>query len=227
VAVKLAEVAPAGTVKDAGTVSAELLEFSATEEPPDGAGLFRMTVQVVEPPGGRLDGLHATELVSTTGGAVAGVNVTFVAREPLPNVAVIVTLWFVVTDAAVTVNVVEVDPAGTVTKAGTVRLPALLPRVTVAPPAGAAALSVTEQFAVPGVTMGLGLHPTEFRLTVGVTVMLLPVPFTVRPRPLGRAPIVPPTPTLVVPDARATVIFAVATTPSPIAVTLKADAKHV
>jgi hypothetical protein len=175
VAVKLAEVEPAGIVRVMGTVSAELLEFIATEEPPEGAGPFRITVHVAAPPGARLDGLHATEVVSTTGAVMVGVNVTFAVREAPLKVAVTVALWFVVTEAAVAVKVVEVDPAGTVTNAGTVRLPALLVRVTVVPPAGAAALSVTVQFELPGVTTEAGLHPSELRLTADVTVMLLPV----------------------------------------------------
>jgi hypothetical protein len=133
----------------------------------------------------------------------------------------------VVTEAAAAVKLVEVDPAATVTEAGTVRLLAPLPSVTVAPPAGAATPSVTVQFALPGVTMEGGLHPSELRLTAGVTVMLFPVPPTVRPRPLGRTPIVPLTPTLLMPDARVTVMLAVATTPSPIVVAFRPDARQV
>ena len=89
-AVKLAEVEPSGTVSEAGRVSAELLEVSVTEAPPDGAGPFRITLQVVEPPGARLDGLHASEVASSAGGARGGVNVTFAVREPPFKVAVTV-----------------------------------------------------------------------------------------------------------------------------------------
>ena len=181
VAVKLAEVEPAGTVREAGKASAELLEFSATAEPPDGAGRFRMTVHVVEPPGARLEGLHPTEVVSTAGADTVGVSVTFAVRETPFKVAVTVALWLVATEAAAAAKLIELDPAGTVTRAGTVRLPALLVRITVVPPAGAAALSVTVQFALPGVTMETGLHPSELRLTTGVTVMLFPVPLTATP----------------------------------------------
>jgi len=226
VAVKLAEVEAAGTVREAGTVSAELLEIKVTAEPPDGAGPLRMTVHVVESPGARLDGLHATEVVST-GGAAVGVSITFAVRELPLRVAVILALWFVVTKAAAAVKLVEVDPAATVTESGTVRLPALLLRITVVPPAGAAALSVTVQFTLPGGTMEVELHPSELKLIVGVTVMLLPVPLTVTLSPLGRAPSVLLTPTLVLPDARVTVTFAVATTPSLIAVVFKPTARQV
>jgi hypothetical protein len=133
----------------------------------------------------------------------------------------------VVTEAAVAVKLEEVEPAATVTEAGTVRLPALLLRVTVVPPAGAAALSVTVHAALPGVMIEVGLHPREFRLTVGVTVMTLPDPVTARLEPFGMAPIAPLTPTLVVPDGSETVMFAVATTPSAIAVAFIPDATQV
>jgi hypothetical protein len=90
VAVKLAEVEPSGIVSEAGRVSAELLEVSVTEAPPDGAGPFRMTLHVVESPGARLDGLHASEVVSTAGAVTGGVNVTFAVRELPFKVAVTV-----------------------------------------------------------------------------------------------------------------------------------------
>lgn len=184
-------------------------------------------MQAVEPPGARLDGLHATEVTSTTAGAEGGVKGTFTVRELPLKVAESVTLWLVVTVAAAAVKVAAVEPAATVTEDGTVRLPLPLLRVTVEPPAGAPALSVTVQFALPGVMIEAGLHPSELKLTAGVTLMLLPVPLTLRVKPLGSTPSVPITPMLVVPDARVTVMLAVATTPSPIAVALKPDATHV
>jgi hypothetical protein len=227
VAVKVADVEPAGTIRQAGAVNAELLEVRPTEDPPDGAGRFRITVHVVEPPGATLEGLHATEVASTAGAARGGVNVKFAVRELTPKVAVMLAPWFVVTKAAAAVKLVEVDPAATVTEAGTVRPPVLLLSATVVPPAGAAALSVTVQFALPGVTMEAGLHPSELRLTAGVTVMLLPVPLMLRLTPLGSTPSVPATPIFVVPDASVREILAVATTPSPIAVAFTPDARQV
>lgn len=224
-AVKVAEVEPAGTARVAGPVSAELLEVSETRAPPAGAGPFRMTVHVAEPPGARLEGWHATEV--STAAAKGGVSVKFAVCETPLKVAVTVMLWFVLTNAAAAVKLAEVAPPATVTAPGTVRLVALLLRVTAVPPAGAAALRVTAQFALPGVTMEVGLHPSELRLTAGVTVMLLPVPLTARARPLGRAPNVPLTPTLVVPDASVTVMLAVATTPSLIGVVFRPNATHV
>lgn len=58
VALKVADVAPAATVTDAGTVTAELLLDKATADPPDGAAPESVTVQVELPPDDRLAGEH-------------------------------------------------------------------------------------------------------------------------------------------------------------------------
>ena len=80
--------------------------------------------------------------------------------------AVIVTLWFVVTEPAVAVNVAVVADAGTVTDAATGRAVLLLDSDTTAPPAGAAAESVTVHV-VPAPALRLvGAHATELK-TVG------------------------------------------------------------
>ena len=60
-----------------------------------------------------------------------------------PYDAVIVAEVDAVTAVVVTVNVALVEPAGTVTLAGTVAADAVLERLTTAPPLGAAPLSVT------------------------------------------------------------------------------------
>ena len=65
VALKLAEVADAATVTDAGTESAELLLERVTAAPPAGAGCDRVTVQVLEAFGPRLAGLQAREETRT------------------------------------------------------------------------------------------------------------------------------------------------------------------
>ena len=62
VAVKLAEVAPAATVADAGTVRAAALLDSVTVMPPDPAACDSVTVQDDVPPEFRLVGLQATRL---------------------------------------------------------------------------------------------------------------------------------------------------------------------
>jgi hypothetical protein len=65
VALKVAEVAAAATVTDAGTLRVELLFVRATVAPPVGAGCVNVTVQVLEEPGPRLVGLQAREETST------------------------------------------------------------------------------------------------------------------------------------------------------------------
>src|ERR1700678_143502 len=59
VALKVAEVAPAATVTDAGTVSVELVLVRVTVAPPVGAAWVKVTVQVLEELGPRLTGLQA------------------------------------------------------------------------------------------------------------------------------------------------------------------------
>jgi hypothetical protein len=63
-AAKVAEVAVAAMVSEAGTVNEELLPETATTVPPGGAGWFRVTVHVVEAPELTLVGLQAREETS-------------------------------------------------------------------------------------------------------------------------------------------------------------------
>jgi len=56
VAVKFAVVAPDATVTDAGVVTAALFEERVTKDPPDGAGITNVTVQVEVDPDGILVG---------------------------------------------------------------------------------------------------------------------------------------------------------------------------
>jgi hypothetical protein len=87
VAMKLAEVALAGTVTDAGTGSAAvLLDVNATALPPDGAAWLSVTVQVVAAPDVTVDGAQASDDTRTT-----GVTVTVAVTLP-PSVAVTVTV---------------------------------------------------------------------------------------------------------------------------------------
>ena len=68
VALKLAVVAAAATVTEAGTVRAELLEDRDTDEPPDGAALESVTVQADAAPAERLEGEHESAVtVGVTG----------------------------------------------------------------------------------------------------------------------------------------------------------------
>jgi hypothetical protein len=63
--------------------------------------------------------------------------------------AVRVTVTELLTDETVATNPAVVDPAGTVTEAGTVTALLLLARPTAKPPVGAAAFNVTVQLSVP------------------------------------------------------------------------------
>jgi len=65
VALKVAVVAPAATVTDAGTVSRVLLLATVTLDPPVGAAWVRVTVQVLTALCPRLVGLQATPETTT------------------------------------------------------------------------------------------------------------------------------------------------------------------
>jgi len=88
-----------------------------------------------------------------------------------PSVAVMMTVWGVVTEPAVAVNVAEPFVAGTVTEAGTDRtLASADVSVTRLPPVGAARLSVTvHAVAAPGARL-TGAHASDDTVGLGVTV---------------------------------------------------------
>jgi hypothetical protein len=65
VAVKLADVAAAATVTEAGTVRTELVLARVTAAPPVGAAWDKVTVQLLEEFGPRLVGVQATEETNT------------------------------------------------------------------------------------------------------------------------------------------------------------------
>jgi hypothetical protein len=100
---------------------------------------LRVIVAFEEVPPRTLVGLR---LIETS--AVAGATVSAADRVTPPDVAEMVTTATDVTAFVVTRNPTVVAPAGTVTLAGTAATAVLLlDSVTTAPPAGAAALSVT------------------------------------------------------------------------------------
>ena len=117
------------------------------------AALVSDTVQVEVPPGLSVVGeqLRADRAAGAT-------NPSENVREPPLRLAVRVALVSLDTLAAVAVNVALVEPAATVTEAGTLAEALLLDRATLAPPTGAAALSVTVQVLVPGVLTEAGLQ---------------------------------------------------------------------
>jgi len=141
-----------------------------TTAPLVGAAALKVTVPVELFPAVTLAGLRLnSERV------VAGITLT--TTEKLA--AWIVAEVALVTKLVETVKLADVDPAGTVTLAGTVATAALLLESgTSAPPAGAAALSVTVpiEAAPPGTLLGLRLNAerAEARVTVSVAELKAP-----------------------------------------------------
>lgn len=139
VAVKLALVEPAGTVTEPCTGSRALLLDSPTAAPPLGAILESVTVQDVDCPELRLVGEQVRPVNAI--GAAREINT---ALLPLYVAETFARLSELI-DPAVAVKLTVVDPAGTVTEAGTGSSALSLESKTLAPPAGAALERVTVQ----------------------------------------------------------------------------------
>ena len=151
-AVKLALAEPALTVTEAGTVMIGGFDDRVTVNAVV-AALVSVTVHVEVPPGFSEVGVQLR--AERAAGAVRpNENV----REPPFRLAVSVAEVSIETRAAVAVNIAVVDPAFTVTVPGTVADALLLESATLAPPVGAAALSVTVQLLVPGVLTEPGVQ---------------------------------------------------------------------
>ena len=116
VAVNVPVMELAATVTEAGTVRLALLDDRETAVPPVGAGLDKVTVQVLVALEASVVGEHWTE--ERLAGACKLIVAVVVA---LLSEAVMVALPFVEIVPAVAVNVAEVELAGTETDAGTVR----------------------------------------------------------------------------------------------------------
>lgn len=138
VAVNRTEVEPAATVTEEGTLRAELLSETVTTWPPEGAALERVTVQEEVPPALMEEGEHSRVLMIGS-----GFTVTDAVLEDPFAVAVTVTAVLAVTEEAVAEKEAEVEPAATVTEAGTVSAELLSEIATVRPPVGAAPERVT------------------------------------------------------------------------------------
>ncbi|HWD38581.1 MAG TPA: hypothetical protein VG944_07010 [Fimbriimonas sp.] len=150
VTVKVALVAPATTVTEAGVVAAEESSESDTTKPPVGAGPEITTVPVEDVPPVTVVGLILND--ETVGAVIVSVAVL---EAPLA-VAVIVAEVLLATAVVLTVNVAVEAPAATVTEAGTVADPELLLRLTTMPPVGAAELIVTVPVEVDPPTTDVG-----------------------------------------------------------------------
>jgi hypothetical protein len=167
VAVKVAVVAPAVTVTDAGTwATAVLLELRATTAPPGAAGLASVTVPVEDTPPATEVGFRPTEMRS------GGVTVKGAVRVTLPRTAVIVTAVSTLTPVVVAVKVAVSAPANTVTDAGTRAAGSLELKVTTTPPVAAGPLSVTVPVEELPPTTEAGARPTATS-TGAVTVRVV------------------------------------------------------
>ena len=135
VTVKVALVAPAGTVTLNGTVAAVELHERETDPPPLGAGALKVTVAVDDAPPTTLVGFNDTvESTGPGGGGGGGISVR-PALEDTPSVAVMMTNVVAATGLVFTVKVALVAPAGRAMLPGTVAAPELLESVTTAPAA--------------------------------------------------------------------------------------------
>jgi hypothetical protein len=166
VAVKLAVVEPAATVTDVGTVTALSLLERLTVRPLLGAAAFNATVQesvpapVIDP----LAQLNADRLTVAAGAGAPSCRAK-VSETPLA-LAVRVAVCAVLTEETVAVKPAVVEPAATVTVAGTVTALSLLERLTLKPPLGAAAFSATVQESVPAPEIDPLAQLNEDRLAV-------------------------------------------------------------
>lgn len=148
----------AATVTDAGAVSpvspvllklTEMLELEA---------LDNVTVQLLVAFDASVVGLHCSE---ETVGVAGGTRATTKDFDDPFAVAVTVAFWLLLTALTLAVKFALVDPAGTVTLAGTVKFPLLLEIATLAPPVGAAEPKVTVQVEDPAPDIEAGLQDSE------------------------------------------------------------------
>src|SRR5712692_7338768 len=186
-AVNVALLLPARTVTLAGIVAARVLLLeSPTVTPPAGAGAANVTVPSEEEPLATLAGLSASAESVTGGGGAGGETVSSAVLVRPPKEAAIVMVVDAVTEVVVTVKLAVVDPAATVTLAGTVATTVLLlERITAVAAEGAGLMltvpcKVLPPATVAGVSMtllraggALGVQPTN------VACAELPPPFTV------------------------------------------------
>ena len=139
---KVADVCPARISTVGGTVAFKLLDERLTVTPPEGAAAVSVTVPVAGNPPMTVEGeivrLARVGLPPPTTGFKVMVAVSVFDAE-----ALIVAVVDDSTGSVATGKVADVCPASTITDGGTVAFRLFDDRVTVTPPCGAAAVSVT------------------------------------------------------------------------------------
>ena len=163
-AVNAAEAAPARTVTDVGRLRSLLLEESATEVAAVAAEVS-VTVQELACPEISEVGLQLSELRFAR-----PTRLRVVVFETPARLAVRVTDWLDPTIPAVAVKVPVAAPAGTVIEPGMASPELLADRLTTAPEAGAAAVKVTVQAALPPEERLEGVHASFDNAAAGETV---------------------------------------------------------
>jgi hypothetical protein len=225
-----AVVAPAATVTELGDTSTLLLLLRLTTVALS-ADCESVTMQVAAPPEVSEPGRHASEAkVGVVDWIVCvptppGLNVNPLLSELPFKLAVNVALCELAMVPAVTLNVAELAPAGTVADAGVPSSPLLLLRPTTAPPAAAACASPTEQVLFPDELSEVGLQVSEARVLRTRTVP--PVAESATAFAAAEAANAPVTPMFRLAAFDARVNCAVATTPLPSTLSFGPAAMHV
>lgn len=175
----------ARTVAADGTSSALALFVDTRMETFVCTALLTVAVQVVLPPRSSLRELHRSEEME-----IGGPRTNEADCELTPSVALITTVWATLTAPAVAVNMALLEPAKTVTAAGTVTIVALLLSDTLVLDC-AVLFKVTVQVELPGVNKASRSQVNA--LTLGgplVTVMMPPRPVVGISTPDADAPTV-------------------------------------
>jgi hypothetical protein len=170
-------VEPAPTVIDAGTVVLGSLEVRATVVPPAGAGFASVTTISDELPP------RTADFVRLSWKVLAASTVSEADWAIVFAVPVMLPVTFVFVFVVVTVKVVDVDPAGIVTIAGTVALALADVIATPKPPNWAGLLIVNVPVEGAGPTTAVGVRLTE--TSVGAVIVNVALPDW----PLADAPI--------------------------------------
>jgi hypothetical protein len=157
VAVKPAEVAPAATATEAGTVKLVLFEESPTAAPPAGAALLNVTVQ-----------LRPVQARAET--RVGAMIETLVLSDPFRE-AVTAAVWSAATEVLLAVKPAEVAPPATATETGTLNAALFEERLTTDPPVSAGEFSdIVQDVDVPLAILD-GEQPTAETCGAGNTIV--------------------------------------------------------